>query len=189
VGYAGGEKVNPSYYDLGDHSETIEIDYDPAVISYERLLDVFWDSHNPEAPSYSTQYKSVIFYHDEEQRRLALESKERQEAVRGTAVYTEIVPFSGFYLAEGYHQKYCLSLESGIMREMERIYPDMADFINSTAAARLNGYVCGYGTDESLNDNIDKLGLSDEGIAGLLKIVGEKGLMPGCPVPREAETR
>jgi peptide-methionine (S)-S-oxide reductase len=183
VGYAGGDKVNPTYYDLGNHSETIEIDYDPAVISYERLLDVFWDSHNPTVPAYSTQYKSIIFYHDEEQRRLAVESKARQESEKQSEIYTEIVPYSEFYLAEDYHQKYCLSQEYALMKELTEIYPDMESFVNSTAVARLNGYACGYGSSENLQEDIDNLGLSEAGAARILELAEKRGLRPGCPLP------
>jgi peptide methionine sulfoxide reductase MsrA len=75
VGYAGGTKANPTYYRLGDHSETIQIDYDPAVISYEQLLDLFWSWHRPDRPAHSTQYASRVFYHSETQRALAEASK------------------------------------------------------------------------------------------------------------------
>ena len=75
VGYAGGLKENPSYYGLGDHSETIQIDYAPTRISYQELLDVFWSSHNPQQRPWSTQYKSMILYHTDEQKRLAMETE------------------------------------------------------------------------------------------------------------------
>ena len=71
VGYAGGEKANPTYRDLGNHSEAIQIDFDPAVITYEDLLDLFWESHNPTRPSWSPQYASFVFAHDAEQERRA----------------------------------------------------------------------------------------------------------------------
>lgn len=66
VGYAGGSKENPTYYSLGDHSETIQIDYDPTQISYGQLLEVFWNSHNPTYEPWSRQYMSIIFYHSED---------------------------------------------------------------------------------------------------------------------------
>ncbi|MDD1711004.1 MAG: peptide-methionine (S)-S-oxide reductase, partial [Methanoregulaceae archaeon] len=83
VGYAGGDSVNPTYHDIDGHSETIQIDYDPTLISYEGLLGVFWDSHNPTTPSLSRQYMSIIFYPNEEQRVLAVESKQLQEQKLG----------------------------------------------------------------------------------------------------------
>ena len=104
VGYSGGTKEDPTYYSLGDHSETIQIDYDPAQISYEELLIVFWESHHPEWPSLSRQYASVIFYHNDEQKKLALATREREEAIKGV-IHTVVLSFSRFYLAEAYHQK------------------------------------------------------------------------------------
>jgi len=125
---------------------------------------------------------SIIFYHNEEQRALAIESKKRQEEKLGRAIVTEITPFSEFYLAEDYHQKYYLTSESDLVKELRDIYPDIHDFIASTAAARLNGYVGGYGTLETLEEKLDNLGLSEAGRNRLLE-VAERGLVDGCPVP------
>jgi peptide-methionine (S)-S-oxide reductase len=160
VGYAGGSKDNPTYYSLGDHTETVQIEYDPERISYQELLDVFWNSHNAAMLPYSVQYKSIIFYHDEEQKRLALESKSRQEAERDTTILTEVIPYSRFYLAEDYHQKYYLNNVPDIKKELAAIYPDVNDFVNSTAVARANGYVGGNGDTEVLHQEIDSYGLS-----------------------------
>jgi peptide-methionine (S)-S-oxide reductase len=183
VGYAGGDKDNPTYYNLGFHSETIQIDYDPAVITYQELLNVFWDSHNPVVPSYSTQYASKIFYHDEEQRLLALESKQIRETESGISIYTDIVPYNGFHLAEDYHQKYYLRSYNLIINELKAIYPNTGDLISSTATARLNGYAGGYGDIEFLHDNLTGFGLSQEATELLLKIAGN-GLVSGCAVPQ-----
>ena len=181
VGYAGGAKENPTYHNLDGHSETIQIDYDPNQISYEELLDVFWDSHNPTFQQWSRQYMSIIFYHDDEQKRLATESKERQESRPGRKIFTEIVPFSAFYLAEDYHQKYYLQQEPKLMKEFNAIYPDAEDFVDSTAVARVNGYVGGYGSSDTLTEQVASLGLSDNGKQRLLEIA-EIGLIPGCSV-------
>jgi peptide-methionine (S)-S-oxide reductase len=168
VGYAGGEKENPTYERIGDHSETIQIDYDPEQITYEELLDVYWASHSPTSRPYSRQYASVIFYHNEEQRRLAEASRDRQEGELGKPVYTEIVPYTEFYLAEGYHQKYQLRHDRDLMAEFRAIYPDETDFINSTAAARVNGYVAGNGTLAELEAIVADLGLSPQAQQKLL---------------------
>lgn len=90
---------------MGDHTETVQVDYDPAVISYEDLLAEFWAGHRPTSPSASRQYASVIFYADESQQRAAESSKRTLEASVGT-LYTDIVPLTLFYLAEEYHQHY-----------------------------------------------------------------------------------
>jgi peptide-methionine (S)-S-oxide reductase len=172
VGYAGGTTTNPTYHNLGDHSETVEIDYDPTQVSYQQLLEVFWASHDPTRPAWSQQYASRIFYHDEEQRRLAQASKEQYEARCGCQVHTEIVPANEFYLAEDYHQKYRLRQSRTFMREFAAMYPDPADFVDSTAAARVNGYLGGYGTLADLQAEIDDLGLTPQAREELLDIVG-----------------
>jgi methionine-S-sulfoxide reductase len=173
VGYAGGKKRNPTYYDLDDHSETLEIDYDPTRASYGKLLEVFWGSHDPQTRPWSRQYASIVFYHNDEQRRLAVESKNRVEARLGKKVYTEIRPYTGFYLAEDYHQKYFLRHMAPLRLEYASIYPDTTDYMNSTAAARVNGYIGGYGELGNLRANLDRLGLSEEG-KSLLARVGER---------------
>jgi len=172
VGYAGGSKENPTYYDLGLHSETVQIDFDPSRISYQDLLDIFWRSHNPTSAPYSIQYKSIIFYHDEEQKRLAEESKALEEQSRGRKIQTEIVPFDRFYLAEDYHQKYYLRARPDLANELHAVYPDLNDYINSTAVARLNGYVGGNGDRETLQRELDSYGLSPQGKQRLLDLVG-----------------
>jgi len=174
VGYAGGTKKGPSYYSLGDHTETIQIDYDPNQITYHELLDVFWKTHNPTSRALSRQYMSIIFYHDEEQKRLALEARNREAANRKARIYTEIVPYTEFYLAEDYHQKYRLQHEPDLMGEFRWMFPHVADFVNSTATARVNGYLAGYGTVKALEEEIDGLGLSQDGVEKLRKIVAAR---------------
>ena len=179
VGYAGGTTKNPTYRSLGDHSEIVQIDFDPTKITYEMLLQVFWNSHNPAALSWSRQYMSVIFYHNEEQKRLAMESKQSTEARLGTKIVTEIVPFSEFYIAEDYHQKYYLQNESELMRDIAAIYPSMQDFVNSTAAARINGYLGGNGSFSVFQQQIDSFGLSSGGKTKLLEI--SRRVLPVIP--------
>jgi methionine-S-sulfoxide reductase len=163
VGYAGGKKRNPTYHSLGDHTETLQLDFDPAQISYEELLEIFWNSHSPTRRSWSKQYKAAVFYHDETQRQLALVSKAQQAAKYAAEITTEILPATNFYLAEDYHQKYMLRYSSELLDEYRAIYPDPKDFVNSTATARVNGYVSGYGELGQLQAELDRLGLSPVG--------------------------
>lgn len=160
VGYAGGEKKNPTYHDLGDHTETIQIDYDPLKIPYEELLDTFWASHNPSSPAWSAQYKHAVFYHNDKQKELAIMSRDRLVEEINRKIHTEILPYTGFYRAEDYHQKYKLRHATDLMAEFNSIYPDYNDFVDSTAAARINGYLYGFGTYENLQAEVDSFGLS-----------------------------
>lgn len=117
VGYAGGKTENPTYDDVCSdatgHAEVVQVEFDPAIISYEKLLDVFWSSHNPttlnrQGPDVGTQYRSVIFYHSPEQRAAAEASKaalEKSGKFRSPIV-TAIEPAPKFYRAEEYHQRY-----------------------------------------------------------------------------------
>jgi peptide-methionine (S)-S-oxide reductase len=145
------------------------VDFDPAVTSYERLLAVFWATHNPCARAGTRQYMSAVFYHDEAQKQLALESLRRQEAARGTPVATEVLPVGTFYVAEDYHQKYLLRREGGLLKEFQAMYPGPTGLRDSTAAAHVNGYLGGHGSRELIQKEIDQLGLSPAARQRLLR--------------------
>lgn len=117
VGYTGGHQKNPTYQEVSaggtGHAEAVEVLYDPSKISYSKLLDVFWHNIDPLTPNrqfcdVGHQYRTAIFYHDEEQKRLAEQSKKvLEESGRfKKPIVTEIVPASEFYVAEEYHQDY-----------------------------------------------------------------------------------
>jgi peptide-methionine (S)-S-oxide reductase len=116
-GYSGGSVPNPSYEEVHEgvtgHAEVVQVEYDPAVISYEQLLHVFWSHHDPtqlnrQGPDVGTQYRSVIFYHSEAQRRAALKSYRDLTAARTFPgpIVTQLMPMKAFYRAEEYHQNY-----------------------------------------------------------------------------------
>lgn len=116
-GYTGGHTENPDYYSVSDgntgHAEAIQIEFDPAVIGFDKLLEIFWHTHNPttlnqQGNDVGTQYRSAIFYHSEAQRVVAEKSKTEQMnsgPYKGKVV-TEIAPFVQFYSAEDYHKNY-----------------------------------------------------------------------------------
>ena len=154
--------AEPTYHNIGDHTETVQIDYDPNLISYDQLLDVFWNSHKPTRRSMPGQYMKAVFYHSEQQREQAIASKVALEDNIGSIVRTEIVPLRSFTMAEDYHQKFTLKGHKDLKNEMMRIYPRHQDLVDSTAAARLNGYIGGYGSRDQLLKEINSLGLSAE---------------------------
>ncbi|NJL66917.1 MAG: peptide-methionine (S)-S-oxide reductase MsrA [Microcoleus sp. SM1_3_4] len=170
VGYAGGTTENPNYYYIGNHIEVVQIDFDRAGISYVELLNIFWRSHNPrQLPTWSRQYMDAVFYYGEEQAELARSKLNSEQAVGGE-IYTLVEPLTAFYLAEDYHQKYYLRQETELMKEFDRMY-DRAQFINSTVAAKVNGYVAGCGSLPALKAEIKEFGLSAAGCEKLEKLV------------------
>ena len=134
-------------------------------------MDIFWQSHKPGKRPWSSQYKAAVFYHNEEQKRLALKSRDQVAATLEGKVYTEVIPFTDFYLAEDYHQKYRLQQQSDLFQEFKTMYPNMEDLLNSTAAARVNGYLDGYGDLQEIEVQVGNLGLSPEGANKLVDLV------------------
>jgi peptide-methionine (S)-S-oxide reductase len=168
---------------MGDHTETVQIDYDPEKISYRDLLDVFWTGHDPTRRNWYRQYASIIFTHTTEQRRLAEETKARLAKERGSTVHTEIVAYRGFTLAENYHQKHSLQQFPEFEEELRNVYPAPREFIASTAVARVNGYLGGEGSYPALLNEIDGLGLSQERKEALRELVQRHKGGEACPLP------
>ncbi len=119
VGYTGGNKENPTYEDvctdLTGHAEAVQVEYDPEKISYNELVKIFFENHNPttlnrQGPDVGTQYRSGIFYHDNDQKNIASDMIEKLNPLAkekfGTDIVTKVLPASKFYMAEEYHQKY-----------------------------------------------------------------------------------
>ncbi|HIA10369.1 MAG TPA: peptide-methionine (S)-S-oxide reductase MsrA [Candidatus Nitrosopelagicus sp.] len=119
VGYSDGVTKNPTYEDVctdtTGHAEAVEVDYDPQEVSYEELLKIFWNNHNPttlnrQGPDVGKQYRSAVFFHTPEQKKAAIEMKEKLNPIARekfqSDIVTEIKPASDFYRAEEYHQQY-----------------------------------------------------------------------------------
>lgn len=115
VGYTGGRTQNPSYRevcsDTTGHAEAVLVEFDPAEVSYEQLLDAFWKEHDPttlnrQGPDVGTQYRSAIFFHSPEQEKAAHASLDKTQATLPRPIVTEITPAPEFWRAEDYHQRY-----------------------------------------------------------------------------------
>ena len=115
VGYEGGKLDSPTYQDVctdrTGHAEVVQVEFDPAVVGYHDLLNVFWENHDPttknrQGPDVGTQYRSVIFFHSPEQKAEAEQSREQAQKQFSRPIVTEIVPASTFWRAEEYHQQY-----------------------------------------------------------------------------------
>lgn len=174
VGYAGGTAVNPSYHNLGDHTETIKIVYNSNVISYGELLNIFWGSHDP---IYRTrrQYMSIVFYHDDVQKQEAIEVKKEFESKKGHTLYTEIKPFKNFYPAERYHQKYYLRTVTKLYEKLRSMYSSFDEFVSSTLVARVNGYIARRINMSSLKDELEHLEISEEDYNKIIFALEELG--------------
>ena len=114
-GYAGGQTENPTYEEIGTgktgHAEVVRITYDPAKISYEKIIDLFWEAHDPttlnrQGADTGPQYRSIILTENDDQMRIANESKARAQTKSKSPIVTEIVPLTKFYPAEDYHQDF-----------------------------------------------------------------------------------
>lgn len=124
VGYAGGHTENPTYKEVctgtTGHAEVVLIEYDSAEVSFEKLLEIFWKSHNPtctygQGPDVGSEYRSAVYYYDDEQRDLTVKSKEMLEMMGRyiNPIVTEIKPAEKFYPAEDYHQKFFMKRGGG----------------------------------------------------------------------------
>jgi peptide-methionine (S)-S-oxide reductase len=155
-----------------------QVDYDPTVVSFARLLDVFWSMHDPCRAAWSTQYAAILFYHDDEQRRDAEQSVRAVEARTQRPVQTELRKLDRFYLAEDYHQKYALRRNRKLVTDLLAIFPDEAALVESTAAARINAHLDGHLSLADLRAELERLGL---------RAVGEERLTGVERAPEPAE--
>ena len=148
------------------------------MISYERLLEIFWAGVEPTARISRRQYAQIIFFHNSEQQRQAEESKQRLEEKLKRKTTVEILPYKRFYPAEDYHQKYYLQQNNRLMQELKNVYPTMPNLLNSTAAARLNAFVSGYLTLEKLRFELGRTDLSQPALRAIFEIAAGAVITP-----------
>lgn len=155
VGYAGGTTENPTYRTIGDHTETLQVDYDPQAVTYEELLRLFWHNHYPNRDEYKgRQYISLLRYHSDRQKELIKLVKSEMEEELGESIETEIAPFENFTLAEQRHQKYYLKRYPKALDQLKDLVENEDMLLTSTFAARLNGFVKGFVTRDALTEEI-----------------------------------
>jgi len=143
VGYAGGTTPAPTYDDIGDHTEAVQVEYRPAQQPFSDLLDVAFRSHDPRHRVAKTQYQNIVFTATAEQREKLTSYLDASEYDR-EGIETRIEPLEGFTLAEPYHQKYRLQSKRWATTVFREAGYDGADLRESPAAAKLNGYVAGH---------------------------------------------
>ncbi|MCR8630242.1 peptide-methionine (S)-S-oxide reductase MsrA [Paenibacillus radicis (ex Xue et al. 2023)] len=156
VGFAGGTKANPTYRQLGDHSETVEMDFDSGIIRLETILNMFWSSHNPiNINDYKgRQYRSLVLFRDQEQHRV-IQDVMRNSVEQGNGMPdTEVAPYTSFYPAKERHQKYYLKRYPDAIDKLKALFPSDEALTNATLAARLNGLAKGYTNMEKIINEI-----------------------------------
>ncbi len=149
------------------------MDYDPRVISYDDLLAEFLTGHDARTPSYSTQYRSAIFYRDGSERAAAERALQAARVSRGM-VHTSIEPILRFWIAEDYHQKYRLRGHGRIASELRALMPDERAFIDATSAARLNAWFDGWGEAAQIERELPLTGLSRSSQDEVLAYAGRR---------------
>ncbi|KAG8183611.1 hypothetical protein JTE90_025162 [Oedothorax gibbosus] len=176
VGYTSGSSTNPTYRNLSDHTEATEIDYDPTAITYVDLLKLYWKHQDPSV-AHKRQYRMAIFYREEEEKDVATDMKKEIETKVGRQVSTSIEPFTKFYNAEDYHQKYYLQTHH--VKVFKSLGIKQNELRDSPVAAKLNGYVVGENTIESFEEIVGLLGLSPESAEYVRKMIA-KGKSAHC---------
>lgn len=159
VGYSGGTTENPTYRNIGDHTEVTQVDFDPSVISYDQILRIFWQHHDPTV-AMKTQYRSMILWVDPEDEAVAERSLQAERSRHRSPVTTVLAPFKQFYDAEDYHQKYRLRQHPSLISKLN--FKTEACYKTSHLAARLNGYVVGFGGIKQFEEEAEQLGLTDD---------------------------
>ena len=176
VGYAGGRYESPSYEDVGDHTETVMVEYDPLAISYGQLLELFFLWHSPSKKPASSQHASCIFVKNETERRLAQAAIERYNLHTGIPSRTQVATFRAFYAGENWCQKYFLRTVPWLIQELRNFYRDEESLIQSTLAMRLNG-ILGYFSPSTstlsrcLPEDVEFYDLSEETVRALKRII------------------
>ncbi|EYC13957.1 hypothetical protein Y032_0042g625 [Ancylostoma ceylanicum] len=175
VGYAGGTTVNPTYRNIGDHTEVTEVQFDPSLISYRQVLDFFWSHHNP-AERRKKQYQSAILYETDDEKKVAEETYAQAKAKFGN-IETYVVKLDKFYQAEDYHQKYWLRNKKDIFDELKLNDSQVAD---SVLAAKMNAFCAGYTDFSELEELKREHGLSESLVEKVKRFASSGGDPRAC---------
>lgn len=176
VGYAGGRHTGPTYYDIGDHIETVLVEYDPSRVSYRELLEEFWSGHNPGRNPWMNQYRSMIFPVTADQEAIARRALALERDRRTGAVLTEVRPIDRFYRDRSYHDKYYLRRHERLWAAVVDVFGSTETALASTVAARLNALSAGRGSREAV-----AAALSEAATAGAISPRAEAWLLEMVP--------
>jgi peptide-methionine (S)-S-oxide reductase len=171
VGYAGGTTLDPTYENIGDHIETVRVEYDPETLTYADLLDAFWAAHDPTRAPFKRQYQTALFPRTDAQAEQAQASMAAAAEQLEDSLATEVIDDATFYRAEAYHQKHKLRRHPELFEALRAVYPSDPAFADAPAAALLNGYVGGQRAPRHLDADLPRLGLPSEAAARLRTLV------------------
>lgn len=189
-GYSGGKADRPNYHDLKDHTETLQIQFDPKIVSYRQLLEIFWESHDYVTPI-KTQYKSAIYYLTPEQKAIAEETRDLvkdgklgQPELHGQKILTAIEAATALHVAEIYHQKYTLQCNVKVIEHLK--FENRSHITDSSLATRLNGYLAGYGDLEVFLNEVEEWPLPFHVKLHLLRVVSRGNIDKVVPIDETA---
>ncbi|GGG66928.1 peptide-methionine (S)-S-oxide reductase MsrA [Paenibacillus radicis (ex Gao et al. 2016)] len=173
VGYAGGTTPDPTYREMGDHSETVQLQYDSNQLAFQQLVELFWQSHNPiNINGYKgTQYMSLLFYNCEEQEEVIRHVIQNRINLGYEQPETRITRYTEFYPAEERHQKYYLQRYPDAIEKLSALYPDKQELFRSTLAARLNGLAKGYTSMERIRSELEDWNIGPDERKELLELL------------------
>jgi len=174
VGYSGGDLTQPSYDNLGNHVEIFEVDYDPDLISYADLVELYFVFYDASMRPISQRVKPVIYYRTDEEYTMATKIKQVIEAQSEDGIFAVIEPFEIFYLAEAKHQLSYLKQETSLYGEISQIFENDDQLILSILASKLNGFIPGYGNPEELAAIIEDSGLSQQSMHRIDEILASR---------------
>ncbi len=140
---------------MGDHTEVVRVVYDPDMITYKKLLSVFWSHHDTSSQAYKRQYWNAVFYENERQEELAKKSMAQIRNDRRGSLETKILPVRSFTRAEQYHQKYHLQQNEKMLSYLNDQFPSTPDMLDSEIATRANAYLAGTINEKQLRNLLD----------------------------------
>lgn len=162
TGYAGGNSPAPTYREKGEHIETVQLVFEPAQMGFAELLQHFLGWHQPAKPAWKRGYASAIIAQNDQQYTLAEEALAHWEHQHGQQAQTLLLPFRPFYPAEERHQKYYLRKQPELMETVRPLFFSFEEFVYSTAAARINSFLAGYGSPENMEEALSRLSWPEE---------------------------
>lgn len=172
MGYAGGVIPEPTRKNMLDHTETVQLEYDPKTIAYQQLVRHFFQSHNPNRKPYrDREYISLILYHNERQKELAEKGKLQREEIVGSFLQTEISSYKDFTMAEDRQQKWHIKRNKKALEQLKQLFPKEECLMHSTIAARMNGLAKGFGSREVVKKEIENRNIDEKSKEELMTII------------------